>query len=1093
VNPLAPVPFSTWANVIADPVQRMPMATPMGDGVPNLVKYVVGIPATQRAVEGNLPSINQTAGGMVFRFHRDRSATGVSAVVEKSTTLADGSWTPLSAVKVDDDGAIETWEAPVADEDLRAFYHLNVSTTTDTAPIISAQPTSVSVTVGATPTLNVGVTGTGPFTYQWRKNGVAIAGATGSSYLPPAVTAADHGARYTVLVTGAAGTAASVEAVVAVAAGASSTTYTPLTMLPELDGGPAGTWANASNFFVKDKVGGDLVGVFSGSNQGSTTHAVAVVSRDEGRTWTVLRPNPAFGLPSTGAMCQSADGKIHVLCRALSNEGMGYARLNLVRDTAGHVVNFTSDLPMRTNENYPQVMLPDVNANRDIRNDIVAGYDKAGSPRLFWILYDDPSDNPVRGRVFAGMSSVAAGWNPTSPADWVSLTNQPGITVLKQFAEGGSSHTSTAHLTQHPISRDLWIEWGPLNTCDSSSDNTVPIERLRCTPTADHAWSVGTPVVAGAYSTSAGWACLLGSIVATPTHVWFTRVDGATGIHIDKVDKDGQVTVDAIPVPWGGPQCGADMAFSVNAAGTQAWLGLWVPYDSAVEPNAVFAMHWDGSTWTRYNDLDVDDTAGVSQSIGWDNGLVMAIPLWEGGWRVRVASIRTSGGAVVTAPAIVAHPEACSVVAGQTATFSVTAAGSAPLHYQWRKNGIVIAGAPDAADYTTPLNTLDDHGASYTVVVTNSFGGEVSEPALLSVSVPPPLPVIASFVASPTTITSGQSSTLSWNVTGATSLSLNQGIGVVTGTSRSVSPAATTTYTLTATNAGGSTTKMTTVNVSGGLAGVAALVAQVSGERYSTNLRDHLFTHLGDSRGAAAGYVPSAQHEMVRELLKSHFTAYGLTVTEQETRVSGFFNVIGEKRGTTRPDDIIIVGGHYDSVGNPGANDNATGTAAIMEAVQVLSGQSFEATIRFIAFDLEEGGLIGSKDYVAAHPDANIIFMLNVDTIGQDGGNHRLAIDSPGAETMKAALADAMIRHSGGVVPVVRTTGDLSDHLAFHDAGFTAFEVYNDDWWTQGDPYNHTANDSVDTPGYINDAFATMVTRGVVGFLAEQAVLVTAP
>lgn len=78
-------------------------------------------------------------------------------------------------------------------------------------------------------------------------------------------------------------------------------------------------------------------------------------------------------------------------------------------------------------------------------------------------------------------------------------------------------------------------------------------------------------------------------------------------------------------------------------------------------------------------------------------------------------------------------------------------------------------------------------------------------------------PTISSFAANPSTIQEGQSSTLSWNVTGATTLTLNPGNIDVTGqTSRVVSPESTTTYTLTATNADGSTLQSTTVNVTTG-------------------------------------------------------------------------------------------------------------------------------------------------------------------------------------------------------------------------------------------------------------------------------------
>ncbi|MBK8476540.1 MAG: M28 family peptidase [Opitutaceae bacterium] len=194
-----------------------------------------------------------------------------------------------------------------------------------------------------------------------------------------------------------------------------------------------------------------------------------------------------------------------------------------------------------------------------------------------------------------------------------------------------------------------------------------------------------------------------------------------------------------------------------------------------------------------------------------------------------------------------------------------------------------------------------------------------------------------------------------------------------------------------------------------------------------------------------------------------------------------------------RPGELVIVGAHYDSVGNPGANDNGSGTAAIMEAAQVLGARAFEATLRIIAFDNEEGGLVGSAAYVDAHPNDSVRCMLNVDTIAQDGGDHKLSIDSSNHLAMENQVAAAMGRYGQGIVTVVRQTGDMSDHLSFESGGFTACEVYNNDWWDHGDPYIHGAGDSVDTPGYINYAFATKVTRGVVGFLAEQAVLVAAP
>ncbi len=88
-----------------------------------------------------------------------------------------------------------------------------------------------------------------------------------------------------------------------------------------------------------------------------------------------------------------------------------------------------------------------------------------------------------------------------------------------------------------------------------------------------------------------------------------------------------------------------------------------------------------------------------------------------------------SGGA----PQITLQPANQSVSQGQTANFSVTATGTAPLHYQWSRNATTISGATGAT-YTTPAATSADNGASFTVVVSNSAGSTTSQPAKLTVT-----------------------------------------------------------------------------------------------------------------------------------------------------------------------------------------------------------------------------------------------------------------------------------------------------------------------------------------------------------------------
>ena len=83
-------------------------------------------------------------------------------------------------------------------------------------------------------------------------------------------------------------------------------------------------------------------------------------------------------------------------------------------------------------------------------------------------------------------------------------------------------------------------------------------------------------------------------------------------------------------------------------------------------------------------------------------------------------------------PTITTQPADTTVSAGQRARFSVTATGTPPLHYQWRKNGVNIAGATKAS-YTTPPTTVEDNGALFAVTVRNLAGSVTSNNATLTV------------------------------------------------------------------------------------------------------------------------------------------------------------------------------------------------------------------------------------------------------------------------------------------------------------------------------------------------------------------------
>jgi hypothetical protein len=96
------------------------------------------------------------------------------------------------------------------------------------------------------------------------------------------------------------------------------------------------------------------------------------------------------------------------------------------------------------------------------------------------------------------------------------------------------------------------------------------------------------------------------------------------------------------------------------------------------------------------------------------------------------------------APEITSHPASVTVSAGQPASFSVSASGTAPLTYQWQRNGGDIPGAT-ATTFTLPTTTLADDGAVFTRVVSNAVGSATSNGAVLHVtSNNPPVATITS-------------------------------------------------------------------------------------------------------------------------------------------------------------------------------------------------------------------------------------------------------------------------------------------------------------------------------------------------------------
>src|SRR5207245_2533424 len=132
-----------------------------------------------------------------------------------------------------------------------------------------------------------------------------------------------------------------------------------------------------------------------------------------------------------------------------------------------------------------------------------------------------------------------------------------------------------------------------------------------------------------------------------------------------------------------------------------------------------------------------------------DNGDQFAVVVSNAAGSVTSNAAALTVTLALVAPTITRQPASQSVTAGQRATFTVTATGTAPLSYQWQKNGTAIA-RPTAASYTTPVTTASDNSAQFTVVVSNAAGSVTSNAAALTVNSAPVAPTITTQPASQT-------------------------------------------------------------------------------------------------------------------------------------------------------------------------------------------------------------------------------------------------------------------------------------------------------------------------------------------------------
>lgn len=256
---------------------------------------------------------------------------------------------------------------------------------------------------------------------------------------------------------------------------------------------------------------------------------------------------------------------------------------------------------------------------------------------------------------------------------------------------------------------------------------------------------------------------------------------------------------------------------------------------------------------------------------------------------------------------------------------------------------------------------------------------------------------------------------------------------------------------------------------------VADVVARVSTAR--------IYGYANDLFQFDSKFVTQPGNQKAIEYIAAQLTSFGYEPELQwfEARGVRTANIIATLRGREDPDLVYVVSSHFDSVERgPGADDDSSGTTALLEAARVMAGSPQAATIQFAFFTGEEAGLLGSREYVrrAVASGTSIVGALNNDMIGF-ANDHRL---------------DNTIRYSNdGIRDIQHAAAFLFTDLITYDARYyrstdaaAYYEAYGDivggigSYPILGNPHYHQSHDVLET---INQQLVAEVSKTTVATL----------
>jgi Iap family predicted aminopeptidase len=222
--------------------------------------------------------------------------------------------------------------------------------------------------------------------------------------------------------------------------------------------------------------------------------------------------------------------------------------------------------------------------------------------------------------------------------------------------------------------------------------------------------------------------------------------------------------------------------------------------------------------------------------------------------------------------------------------------------------------------------------------------------------------------------------------------------------------------------------------------------------------------HQGD-----AGLIPgiSISREdgaFIQRLMKRKGEVRVRLLTTDRTEPTESWNVIGDLQGSQHPEEVVMLGCHYDGHDiSQGAQDPASGAVAVMEAARVLATHARELprTVRFVLWGVEEIGLLGSKAYAEVHAQelSDLRFYLNMDAAGAPSNNRDIVLNEwPELVDLFGRWRDEMALDFA----VGQSVHAHSDHFPFFMAGVPTGGIQSVERSGEGRGYGHTRHDTVD-------------------------------